>query len=249
MKTSLAERPAAVTTTDPSHEVLDPLGGDRVDDRIVVTTERAISRVALVAAETGARFQRDAVPHDAMAWMLSPRRVFGGTRPIDACLKREDCVRGILVHGLGLGLDVRRSAVNAVMADDGDDDGGAGDEGSELDGATDANDHPAGWYAPRASRLRLFTATIADVRGDLMVQAFHASMAGNVREVRSRLVGRYGAELAAVADIRPGLPQASPIVVALVPAAVAELIRNVERDAAAPTHRFFAVDIQHCVRA
>lgn len=249
MKTSLEERPAAVVAAEAMPECLDPLAVDRGDDRIVVTTERAISRVALVAAETGARFQRDAVPHDAMAWMLSPRRVFDGLRPIDACLQRRDCVRGILVHGLGLGLDVDRSAVDAVMADDGEDDEDLGDEGIHGHGSTDADDRLRRSRVARPPKLRLFTATIADVREDVMIQAFHASVARNAHEVRARLIGRYGTDLAAIADIRAGLTQAAPIVMALVPVAVVELIRNMERDAGAPSAPTFAVDIQQCVRA
>ncbi len=249
MNMSLAERP---TLRAAAAEVLDPLVDDDPMDRVVVTTERAISRVALVAAEAGARFQRDAVAYDAMAWMLSPRRVFDGARPLDACLDRGNCLRGLIVHGLGLGFDVERSAVDALMAHD--EDGGDGDESlgdDEAGYARAAAEARAGARPARsrgAARLRLYTATIADTRNNVMMQAFHASMARNVREVRSRLVGRFGTDLADVADIRLGIPKASPVIMALVPAAVIEMIRRTEEDWAAPEARMFGVDIQQCIQ-
>lgn len=67
-----------------------------------MTTPREIVRVALVAAEAGARFQRDGVGEiDAMTWMLEPNRRFGGSAPIDAVRSRDGCLTALLVHGLG----------------------------------------------------------------------------------------------------------------------------------------------------
>lgn len=234
-------------------EILDPLADDDPSDRIVVTTERAITRVALVAAEAGARFQRDAVAHDPMAWMLAPRRVFDGVRPIEACLKRDACVAGILVHGLGLGLDVERFAVDALMEHDNDDRGDGEDGrnavGPGYAGSPDgASERSRVARIKRPERLRLYTATIADTRNNVMMQAFHASMARDIREVRSRLVGRFGPDIAGVADIRKGIPKASPVIMALVPAAVIELIERTAEDWAAPGASTFGVDIQQCVQ-
>ena len=67
--------------------VMDPLDADDPADEAVVTTRRAICRVALVATEVGGRFQREAIDHDPMSWMLSPRRLFGGSSALDACLE------------------------------------------------------------------------------------------------------------------------------------------------------------------
>lgn len=44
----------------------DPLDEDGDADEIVITTRRAIGRIALVATETATRFQREAVEHDPM---------------------------------------------------------------------------------------------------------------------------------------------------------------------------------------
>ncbi|MGP7795619.1 hypothetical protein [Sphingomonas sp. CLY1604] len=237
----------SVSIEDVAPTYHDPLGRDRVDDRVVLTTDRAISRVALVAAEAGARYQRESASRDAMTWMLAPRDVFGGARPIDACLERTDCVRGILVHGLGLGLDVDREAVDALMSGGLDDDFDEGEPDYLYERGRSAESERAA--SRRARRLRLYTATILDSRDNVMIQAFHASMARNSREVRSRLVGRYGPDVADVADIRLGFPRASPIVLALVPEAVIELIRRTEMEWASPAALTFGVDIQQCIQA
>lgn len=227
--------------------LIDPLDEDQPDDQVVITTRRAICRMALVASETGGRFQREAVQYDPMSWMLSPRALFDGGTAIDACLDRDACMRGILVHGLGLGLDVDRSIIDALMAEDDDFD----DRESEyLYG-----EHPYGTdkvgrgRAGRATKLRLYTATIADTRDNKMFQAFHASVARNAGEVRKRLSRRLGVELADVADIRLGFHEGSPLVVALVPTPVKEVIRQMQRDCASPGAKTFAVDIQQSIQA
>lgn len=255
MDVMLAEQPAGndYEMSDPHGGivVLDPLDDDAPTDRVVVTTERAISRIALVAAETGARFQRDAVPYDAMAWMLSPRKAFDGAAPIEACLGRDACMRGVLMHGLGLELDIDRSAIDALMAHH-DDDGFDDAESDHLYGAASSPDTPGRLSRSRtgrATRLRLYTATLADTRDNVMIQAFHASMARNAEEVRARLVGRFGPDLADAADIRPGIHRASPIVMALVPDAVVEMIKRMQGDHRSPAARTFAVDIQQCIQA
>jgi hypothetical protein len=97
--------------------------------------------------------------------------------------------------------------------------------------------------------LRLYTATIAATQDNMMVQAFHASIAGSEGEVRGRIAGRYGPHLAQSADVRIGVHRAAPLVVALVPPAVVEMIWRVQRYSAARHVREFSVDIQQCIRA
>jgi hypothetical protein len=228
----------------------DPLDDDTDDDEVVVTTRRAIGRVALVATETASRFQREAVEHDAMSWMFAPRRMFDGAAAIDACLSRDHCMRGILVHGLGLGLDVERSAVDSLIASDGEDEDLNEHEfdylyGAGAEGATRSGRKAAG----RSTRLRLFTATIAETRENRMLQAFHASLARNPAEVRARLVGRFGPDLADLADIRLGMHLSAPLVIALVPSPVAAMIVKMGEDCASSAARTFAVDIQQVIQA
>ncbi|QCB43263.1 hypothetical protein E5673_14370 [Sphingomonas sp. PAMC26645] len=103
--------------------------------------------------------------------------------------------------------------------------------------------------AGRTTGLRLYTATIAMTDRNVMIQAFHASLARSVDEVRARLAGRFGPHIADGADIRIGMYPAAPLVVALVPPPVVEMICRVARHGADPKTRKFEVDIQQCIRA
>lgn len=226
----------------------DPLDEDGAADEIVVTTRRAIGRVALVATETASRFQREAVEHDPMAWMFAPRQVFGGAAAIDACLNRGDCMRGILLHGLGLGLDADRRVMDELLASDDDD--FEEHEFRYLHGErSSAGRKPIRGRPARTARVRMYTATIIDTRDNRMTQVFHASLARDAAEVRTRLAGRFGPDVADLADIRLGIHIASPPVVALVPEPVIELIRRMERDCGKPHARSFAVDIEMGIQA
>lgn len=102
---------------------------------------------------------------------------------------------------------------------------------------------------PRRSRLRLFTATIVARDGGVIIQAFHASMAINRTEVLHKLEARYGIDLALHADIRPGFRPASPLVLALVPLAVSDLIKQVEHDSTGSHRRGFMIDNMLFIRA
>lgn len=95
----------------------------------------------------------------------------------------------------------------------------------------------------------MYTATIVDTRDNRMMQVFHASIARDVDEVRTRLAGRFGPDAADLADIRQGVHVASPPVLALVPEPVLDLIRNMEQDCSSPTARHFAVDIEMGIQA
>jgi len=115
MRQSGTEREDSLPRTgEPSRWMLDPLE-DGVDDEAVILTRREIVRITLVATEVGARFQREGIRTDPMAWLLTPRRLFRGRPPIEACTSRDDCARAVLVHGLGLELDVSAEAMNGLM--------------------------------------------------------------------------------------------------------------------------------------
>ena len=221
----------------------DPLDPDEPSDEIVVTTLRAISRVALVASETAARFHREPANLDPMAWMLSPRRMFEGLTPLEACLDRGNCMRGLLVHGLSLGLDFDAAEVDLLLQD-GDD-----EEPDLPTRPPPSGMRPDNITRRSTSRARLWTATIAYTGGNIMLQAFHASIARDPEDVAERLRLRFGAHIAARADIRLGFHPASPLTMALVPDAVADAIRKVERDLRKPANLGFAVDIEQRIEA
>lgn len=79
---------------------LDPLG-TKTGGRLLVDRV-SIVRIACVAAETGARMQRDGLGVDALGWMITPIELFGDLPPIEACMERDACAKAVLLHGLGL---------------------------------------------------------------------------------------------------------------------------------------------------
>jgi hypothetical protein len=99
-------------------DFFDPLEADDRGDAPVLTTERRLRRLAIVAADTGARFARERIDHDPVAWLLAPRTLFGGRRPLEACQDRTGFVRAALLHGLSLGLDADPGEVDALVDDD-----------------------------------------------------------------------------------------------------------------------------------
>lgn len=201
---------------------LDPLDHDEATDRPVITTRRGLTRLALVAAETGARFQREATPHDPMAWMLAPRRLFDGEPAVDACLERDHCLRAILLHGLALGLDASPRTIDALIADGPGDDPDGPWPGSEGRGVS------GGSLGGR--RMRLYSAVIVVARGGELLNAFHASVAPSAAVVRERIRARLGSVAATQAVIRLGVDPDSPATIGMVPPAIlATLMRGGRR--------------------
>jgi len=99
----------------------DPLQEDDVDDVAVSVTRRGLARIALVASEVGASFDRCDTALDPMEWMSAPRRLFGGAAAMDACLDLGDCLRAILLHQLDAGPDADSATIEALLEDEDDD--------------------------------------------------------------------------------------------------------------------------------
>ena len=91
---------------------LDPLEDD--SGGMIAVRRVALVRIACVAAETGARMQRDGLAEDPVDWMVSPLKLFGGLPPIEACMEKDACSKAILLHGLGLGLDADTEAMDQL---------------------------------------------------------------------------------------------------------------------------------------
>lgn len=205
--------------------LVDPLSHDLPTDEAVLTTRRALCRIATVAAEAGARFQRDGIGVDPMAWMLAPRRMFQGAAPIDACMKRTPFLRGVLVHGLTLDLDMDAEDVDELLDDD--------LEHDDLNGsAIELGDRRVARSQERPVP-KLFTATLACLDGDTTVHAFHASVSLDRNEVVRRLAHRMGGASAA-AVIVEGFDVSDPMVEALVAPAVADMLRLIAQDPVSP---------------
>lgn len=95
---------------------LDPL--ERESGGMLTVTRVALVRIACVAAEVGARMQRDGLAVDPVGWMVSPLVLFAGRPPIQACMELEECSKAILLHGLGLGLDADPAVVARLLERD-----------------------------------------------------------------------------------------------------------------------------------
>lgn len=122
----------------------DPLDEDTSADRKVVATRRGLTRLALIAAETGARFQREGAEQDPMGWLLAPRRLFGGGTAIDAVLGRQDFMRALLLHGLSIGLDAEPGFIDGLVDEDDAGQGQGDDDGDEPVGNVFRDLPPAG---------------------------------------------------------------------------------------------------------
>lgn len=197
--------------------VIDPLAADEPSDGLVATTARAIGRVALVAAEVATRFERERIPHEPMSWMLAPRRLFGGSTAIEACLHREGTERALALHGLSLGLDADPGEVDALLCDAPGDVGGGFWEGGDGDSA--------GQGRAVARRFRLYSAMVVIARGGELVHLFHASVAPSASVVRERLRARFGSAAAAQADIRVGVDLGCPATAGMLPPVFRDVVQ------------------------
>lgn len=230
----------------------DPLDGDHVDDVHLPVSRRGLVRLALVASEVGARFQREGTAHDPMAWMLASRRLFSGGTAIEACLELDGCLRAVMLHGLGFGVDASPEDIDDLISDDDDllEDGDVLDGPLGEDHAADGGRASAEAIGPRLvaveGRLtapRLFTATAVDETDDGITQAFEALVATDANDLRACLRSRYGARIADLAEIREGFDHTSHIVQALVSPAMTDMLVHVAGDPGSPLARGLEVAI------
>jgi hypothetical protein len=205
----------------------DPLDRNSVTDEPIVTTRRSLLRVALVAAETAARFVREQVDADPMAWMLTPRRLFEGRAAIDGCLERVECVRAVLLHGLSIGLDADPDEIDALASDDLDD-----IVPVAVRGPDSADDGP-----------RLWTSYLVVREGGGAVQAFDAVIAPNRFEAEERLLARHGVRLFDEMDISEGFDASLPLAEALVSPALADMLKQVAADPGSPLAQGLSVSV------
>lgn len=170
----------------------DPFEPDEAADRIVMTTDRRLARLAVFACDTGARFACDSEDLNPAAWMMTPKPIFEGARPIDACQELVPFIRGTILHGLRLGLDATPDDVLAMTS-------------SNASAVASSRPPKAPPKRKRQPRFRLYSASLegSETVGRY-VQAFCAIVAPNEPVVRERLARRYGRSLAAAADVRRG---------------------------------------------
>lgn len=245
MHASVTPKPECDAGAIGSFTLDDPLDPDLPDDTALLTTRRALCRVAMVAAEAGARFQREADPTDPMAWMLSPRRMFGGAPPIEACLERGNFVRAVVLHGLSLGMDADPGSLDELIEEEPEVfDRLAADHGPDARRGLSRPQRGRSGKGTLSARPTLYCATIAYEGDGVMLQAFHASVARHPGEVVQRLRARFGEEVVVLAEIRSGFDPARPLAIALVPTAVATLLKRVERNSDNGRYGAFSYDTE-----
>jgi len=234
---------------------IDPLDFDLPDDEVVVTTRRGLVRLALVAADTASRFERETIGHDPVAWMLAPRALFQGRSAIEACLDRQDCLRAVLLHGLSIGLDAEPEEIDD-LTDDAEDDAdvdvdadadavadGDGDGFGRSDG--EGRVEPSDRYEDRCDgRPRLWTSLLVDERDGGTVHAFDAVIAASRLEAERRLRARHGSDVLHALDIVEGFDPNLPLAEALVSPAVADMLAQVAQDPGSPLARGLSVYVE-----
>lgn len=190
-----------------------------------------LGRIVMLAAETGARFERDGILADPAAWMVAPRRLFGGTSAVEACRDERPFLRAMLLHGLSAGLDADPELVDALVAEE--------PVVSEAGGKGEVT-------KPRAPypRMDLYTATVVCECSTSISHIFHACMAFGpddaLRELRTR-VGVAGR----CARVRRGFDPSDPIAVENVSPAIGAVLLEVAADANSPLGHGLNILIEH----
>lgn len=194
-----------------------------------------VGRIVMLAAETGARFEREDIAYDPAAWMAAPRRLFGGGCAIDACREELPFLRGMLLHGLGCGLDADPEEMDDLIV-----------EPSDSDVRAPALPEAAG--EPRPG-LELYTATVASKRGGSTTRIFYAAMAEDADALLARLAVRIGSALMRCAEVRRGFDASHPVVRQSVSTAACALLAEVAAAPASPLGEGLDVLIEHRSRS
>lgn len=224
----LPSRPAALEGFVPEASVSD---WPDIVARTAPVGRIQLGRIVMLAAETGARFERDGIVHDPAAWMVAPRRLFGGSSAVEACLEEGPFLRGMVFHGLSAGLDADPELIDTLISDDAEVDAG---------GVAEAGAPSADW-----PRMDLYTATAVCERSNSTSHVFHACMAFGAEDVFAELSKRLGAEAARQASVRRGFDPSHPIAVENVSPALGAVLIAVSEDAHSPLGHGLNILIEH----
>lgn len=191
-----------------------------------------LGRIVMLAAETGARFEREGILADPAAWMVAPRRLFGGSSAVEACREERPFLRAMLLHGLSAGLDADPELVDALVEDE--------PVAVEIEGERQVQ-------APRlpSPRMDLYTATVIRESPASTTHIFHASMAFGPEEVVRELRKRIGGEAGRLARVRRGFDPSDPIAVENVSSAIGAVLIQVAADANSPLGHGLNILIEH----
>jgi hypothetical protein len=194
-----------------------------------------LGRIVMLAAETGARFERDGILADPAAWMVAPRRLFGGNSAVEACRDERPFLRAMLLHGLSAGLDADPELVDALVAEE--------PAAVEPEGQCEVG-RP---HAPYP-RMDLYTATMVQECPSSTSHIFHACMAFGPDDVLRELRMRVGGEAGRCARVRRGFDPSDPIAVENVSPAIGAVLLEVTADANSPLGHGLNILIEHRFR-
>jgi hypothetical protein len=207
----------------------DPLDADEPEDASVTTSPRRMLRLAIAAADAGARFARQGLEQDPVAWMLTPRAVFDGMTAMDACQDLRPFRRSIALHALGLGLDADPYAIDDLLDEEAQD---VKDTSAEavLDVRTETSDAACDATLPDPM---LLTCWLDVVQEGARVFAFCAVVTDRPADLVERVIGRYGRD-AANADFAVGFDRSTPLAIAMISDAMADSLALAAADPASP---------------
>ncbi len=213
----------------------DPLDPDASADVFEPTSPRRLLRLAIAAADVGARFAREGLEHDPVAWMLTPRAVFEGLTPMDACQDLKHFRRSIALHALGLGLDADPHAIDELLAEGGSDGEDEHDgDGFEVGDRPDVETSSGGSVADELlARPRLLTAWLDVEKEGGRLFAFCAVVTSNPGDLVERLIERYGSD-AENAQFAVGFDHTTPLATAMISDAMADTLALAAADPESP---------------
>jgi hypothetical protein len=215
----------------PTHELSPPLEGVGA----MVLDRWHVGRIVMLAAETGPRFDREDIAYDPAAGMAAPRRVFGGRCAIDACREELPFLRGMLLHGLGCGLDANPDELDDLIVNP-----------SVDDVRSPASPEVVG--EPR-SGLELYTAIVVSERRRCTTRIFYAAMAEDAAALLARLAARIGPALMEGAEVRRGFDASHPVVRQSVSEPACKLLAEVALAPFSPLAEGLDVLIEHRSRS
>ena len=252
----MADQFTVLQTSSRASDLADPFSrAERGEDAMAVRQAELV-RLAIVAAGVGARFERERIPHDPVAWLLAPREMFDGESALTACLGETAFERALVLHadGAGLGLDADPRFLDQLLADETDGHAAEVDADEEMvAGGGPRHDPPfpqksseaRAWRRRAAHRPpvgdRLFSTGFTQYASGGRVQVFVAAVVDSERTFRNRLFERYGAIAALGAKVREGFDLYDTISARLISDHVAHHLSVLAVEPGAPTAEGFAV--------
>lgn len=211
----LAHAKSQNESVSPIGEVVfvDPLLADADIDPVFQLSEKQISRLITVAAQTGIRFHR-ASDQDPVAWMYQTHALFSGRSALDACRERLHYHRAMISHGLALSAQTTPEQVDGLLC--------PVREGLPWDrvlGSTASSGEMPQRF--------LYTVSISDRLDEGSTMMFLAFVAEGEGAVMADVSDRFGERIASQAVVRCGFDPSEPVAVALVSEAIAETLHLV----------------------